>query len=259
MGIDYALFDRLVDLSTRFRPEGRVLMLGRQGFDMPQKPRAQARYRRSLATHGVTGDVDALVQEDGFAETLFRKLGLGDAEAMDFSDYEGATIVHDLNTLPDESLEGEFDLILDGGTLEHVFHLPNAFEGIFRMLKPGGRFVSMSCYNGWPTHGMYQFTAELFWSYWVRSCNCRLIDCRAIQAQPKHVDDGQVILSDAARRGGRLRGILNKIGRGRVFLYCEVEKTRESHLPAFTLQSDYETSWHGHDNAGVTRLDETGS
>ena len=30
MGVDFALFERLVDLSTRFQPKGRTLMLGRQ-------------------------------------------------------------------------------------------------------------------------------------------------------------------------------------------------------------------------------------
>lgn len=29
MGIDYAVFERVVELSTRFKPKGRAVMLGR--------------------------------------------------------------------------------------------------------------------------------------------------------------------------------------------------------------------------------------
>ena len=80
MGIDYVLFDRLVDLSTRFRPEGRTLMLGRQGFSI------QSRYRKlyndTLERHGIEASRFDFLQEDGFAETLMRKLGFGGMEAI---------------------------------------------------------------------------------------------------------------------------------------------------------------------------------
>ncbi len=51
MGIDYVLFDRLVELSTRFKPEGRSLMLGRQKF--PIQTRHRALYEKSLTDHGI--------------------------------------------------------------------------------------------------------------------------------------------------------------------------------------------------------------
>jgi len=40
---------------------------------------------------------------------------------MDFSAYEGADLVHNLNQPVVKSLEGRFNFILDGGTTEHVF------------------------------------------------------------------------------------------------------------------------------------------
>ena len=60
---------------------------------------------------------------------------------MDFSDYEGANIIQDLNTLiKNHDIFEKYDLIIDGGTLEHVFHVPNAFENFFKLLKIGGQF-----------------------------------------------------------------------------------------------------------------------
>ncbi|MBU3000751.1 class I SAM-dependent methyltransferase [Roseovarius nubinhibens] len=251
MGVDVALFDRLVELSTRFQPRGRTLMLGRQGFTIQTRHRKA--YDESLARHGIDARRFDFLQEDGFAETLMEKLGFGQIETMDFSDYEGAAILHDLNKKPERKLWNQFDFIFDGGTVEHVFNVPMALEGLYRMLKPGGRLVSANGLNGWYGHGMYQFNPELVWTFWRRACNCNVIDCRAVPVDP---DDefGQVEFRDPAETGVRLK-LKNQIGPGRTYLYYEVEKTKESHLPDFALQSDYETRWNGHENAGATHLE----
>ena len=47
------------------------------------------------------------------------------------------------NQLPPKRLEKKFELIFDGGTIEHVFNVPNALETVFRMLKTRRwRFIS---------------------------------------------------------------------------------------------------------------------
>ncbi|MEL7259338.1 MAG: methyltransferase domain-containing protein [Pseudomonadota bacterium] len=252
MGIDCVLFDRLVELSTRFQPTGRSLMLGRQGFKIQTQFRRF--YDRSLEAHGVDGKRFDFLQDDGYSETLLEKLGFGAVETMDFSGYEGAQVIHDLNTLPPEELEDQFDFIFDGGTIEHVFNVPNALESVLRMLKVGGRFVSANGLNGWYGHGMYQFNPELVWTFWKRACNCNVIDCRAVPIEPTS-EFGQVEFPDPAKTGVRLK-LAKKIGPGRTYLYYEVEKTAESHLPKYALQSDYETKWQGYENAGATRFAE---
>lgn len=255
MGIDYASFERLAELATRFRPEGRTLMLGRQHFRIHRANRN--RYDKTLKRLGFE-DLQRfdLLQEDGFSETLFRKLGFGEIESMDFSSYEGAHVLHDLNTLPPPELQNQFNFIYDGGTIEHVFHIPNALESVYRMLKPGGRFLSINGFNGWYGHGMYQFNPELVWTFWRRACNCEVIDCRSLPFDPKD-GFGQTKMSDPAQTGVRLK-LKNRIGPGRVYLSYEIEKTEESHLPDFALQSDYETRWQGAENAGATRFEKTG-
>lgn len=250
MAIDCVLFERLVELSTRFQPKGRTLMLGRQGFKI--QTQFKLYYEHALKQHGVDAKRFDFLQDDRYCETLMSKLGLGAMETLDFSDYEGASIIHDLNQLPPKKLEKKFDLIFDGGTIEHVFNVPNALEAVFRMLKPGGRFVSANGLNGWYGHGMYQFNPELVWTFWKRACNCEVIDCRAVPIEP-NLDFGHVVFEDPALTGHRLR-LKNKIGPGRTYLYYEVEKTKASHLPDFALQSDYEATWQGHNNAGDIRL-----
>lgn len=252
MGVDFELFERLVEFSTRFRPEGRTLMLGRQSFGVNQ--RIVQKYDTVLEKNGYDLTHEDLLQDDGFCETLMRKLGFGEVESMDFSGYESAAIIHDLNRPVDASLEEKFDFIFDGGTIEHVFNVPVALDNVFRMLKVGGRFISANGFNGWPSHGIYQFTPELVWTYWTRNCECAVHDCRGIHKHPRG-GNYQIEFKDPAVTGNRLR-LRGKIPEGPMYLYYEVERLADSAINNRVLQSDYETKWHTHTNAGATRLDD---
>lgn len=257
MGVDYVLFERLCALSKRWTPNpgGRSLGLGRHTFRIEAS--YAKLYERALQTNDLERKRFIYLQEDGYYETLMRKLGFGDIESMDFSGYEGATILHDLNKPVPNELEGQFDFIFDGGTLEHVFNIPVALESVFRMLKPGGRFVSANGMNGFNGHGLYQFSPDLVWTFWRRTARCVVHDCRGITKAPTGQAEYHIKFPDAAELGHRLR-LKGRIPEGRFYLYYEIERTPEAALHAATLQSDYETKWQGHDNVGDTRLDEAG-
>ena len=97
---------------------------------------------------------------------FFALLGLK-LYAMDISDYEGAEYVHDLNNpIPDE-LNEMFDLVIDGGTMEHLFNTKQCLENIVRMTKIGGRIIHMSPSNNYSAHGLYQFSPDLFYDYYT--------------------------------------------------------------------------------------------
>src|SRR5574341_140267 len=123
---------RLLIREHRRRPlGGSILCLGHQNV--------YATYDRALkmlAEDGVTAaslpeDFDprtnipawrGTVDEDNISDEAFlRLLGAETVQAMDVSDHEGAQIIHDLNRPIPPSLRGRFDMVLDGGTLEHVF------------------------------------------------------------------------------------------------------------------------------------------
>jgi hypothetical protein len=101
-------------------------------------------------------------------ETLFRKIGFNKLHVLDYSGFEGADIIFDLNNanLP-PSLENRFDAIIDHGTLEHVFHFPNAMNNIFRMLKVGGRSIISSPSGNFLDHGFYMFQPTLYLDFFT--------------------------------------------------------------------------------------------
>ena len=82
---------------------------------------------------------------------------------MDASDYEHATVVADLNQPIPQSLHGHFNLVYDGGTIEHIFNVRQSFENLMSLPKVGGSLVIQTMANNWFGHGFYQFSPELFY------------------------------------------------------------------------------------------------
>jgi SAM-dependent methyltransferase len=100
-----------------------------------------------------------------YSEDFFSLLGAKEIFAIDVSDFEGANILHDMNQpLPDD-LISSFDLVLDGGTIEHIFNLPTALRNATRMVRPNGRFISLTQANNFCGHGFYQLSPELFYRF----------------------------------------------------------------------------------------------
>ena len=132
---------------------GRLAMLGRQNLHLDFDEYLQFLRR-------VGRPPESALPE--FAEGLLLALGATQVEAMDFSAYEGAALLHDMNQPVPPQWHQQYDVVFDGGTLEHVFNFPVAIRNCMELLKPGGRFVSATITNNWCGHGFYQFSPELF-------------------------------------------------------------------------------------------------
>jgi SAM-dependent methyltransferase len=104
-----------------------------------------------------------LITPDGYADTFLRALGAADLHAMDASAYEQADIIHDLNHPVPEAMKGRFDVVLDAGSMEHVFNFPQALKNAMEMVNVGGRLFLISPTNNQCGHGFYQMSPELFY------------------------------------------------------------------------------------------------
>ena len=100
---------------------------------------------------------------DRFAEPFFRMLGARNIDSIDYSDYESASIVHDLNQPLPPELRAQYDVVFDGGTLEHVFNFPTALKSCLEMVRVGGLFVQVSNANNFMGHGFWQISPELMY------------------------------------------------------------------------------------------------
>lgn len=242
MGIDFAFAQRLIDTRDHVCGLKRGLMLGRQQITMP--PRHIRRLAKGLTKAGVTAGPEDLVQADGFAERFLQSLGYPEMQSMDASAFEACDLVHDLNDPLPDHLAQAFDVILDGGTLEHVFNTPQALDNVFHMLADGGVFISINGMTGWAGHGFYQFSPDLVWRYWQDARACQVLECAAVPTDPNMPPRDAL---DAGKAGGRFKG---RGMEGQWYLYYVVRRVAESNPAARitnTTQGDYAARWQTHE------------
>ena len=160
MGLDINSVQFLIAAHKRGADFGDVLMIGRQDLNVyPSK------MRQVLSAEGLADNLFAPSAEDtGFAEPVFKSLGARNVSSLDASAFENAEFIHDLNVPVGADLKQRFDLVYDGGTLEHVFNYPVALQNCMEMVREGGRFFTHTCANNWCGHGFYQFSPELFYN-----------------------------------------------------------------------------------------------
>lgn len=135
---------------------GKIMTLGRQtvGFD---------RFGAEKLVASGELPVAALDGWQSNQETILGHLGFDTVHSLDVSDFEDCTHLHDLN-LPDPPAElvGQYDVVLTGGSLEHVFDVGNGIRTTLAMIKPYGLLIHMGPMNNWVDHGFYQFSPTLW-------------------------------------------------------------------------------------------------
>jgi hypothetical protein len=198
-----------------------------------------------LAAAGVAPPAARAMVSGRYAEPLFRHLGADRVDAMDASDFEGATVVHDLNQpLPGE-LEGRYTAVLDGGTLEHVFNFPVALENAMRLTAAGGHLLLIAPANNHLGHGFYQFSPELFFRALTEE-NGFAVDRVLLKTSRRRAAWWEIV--DPASAGGRAELLTSRA----TLLY--VQARRVAVRPIFASQpqqSDYAAAWREAGTVGV--------
>ena len=139
MGIDRTGIVAITRSLAHLEKRDNALTIGRQGIHLGQDPAP-------------------------FCEEMFKKeFKFKNVDSLDNSDYEGASVIHNLNKPIDPSMT-KYDFIFDGGSIEHVFNVPQALENVINLLEIGGVFCSINGNNNFSGHGMYQFSPELYLS-----------------------------------------------------------------------------------------------
>lgn len=151
MGIDTHSLQMLHHARVRFGDIGDTITLGRMTVLLG--PRAALKWTGS--THGAYGEA---LLKDRFGASL--------VDSIDNSPYEGANIVADMNHPLPSALAGRYDTVIDFGCTEHIFDVAQALRNITSLCKIGGRILHVVPSNGYCGHGFYQFSPELFFSWY---------------------------------------------------------------------------------------------
>jgi len=164
MGISLASAEFLVRCRQEGVNFGRTLTLGRQQLFVSPFHLERLLKRSGCWPHGLPPQafLDRLTVNPYYADPFLRALGADQVSALDASAYEGADIVHDLGLPIPSDLQRSFDLVIDGGLLEHVFNFPAALKNAMELVRVGGHLILMTPANNYFGHGFYQFSPELF-------------------------------------------------------------------------------------------------
>jgi SAM-dependent methyltransferase len=172
MGIDKSAASVLVSESKRIPFRGSVLQLGRQDitfdFETLQKIFKQHKHELTVPSE-ISLNIKEIYATKNFIgdKCFFSAYGFTNVLSLDFSNYESADIVFNLNESETPiNYMNSFDVIIDGGTIEHVFHIPNVMKNITNMLKVGGRIIHFSPSSNFVDHGFYMFSPTFFNDYY---------------------------------------------------------------------------------------------
>ncbi len=148
LGIDTHSLN-FIRYASRKKPLGYVATIGRQSLAIPA---LYAKYGRFC---------------EGF---LIDHFGATRVDSYDNSDYEGATHIADLNKALVPA--NQYDTVLDFGTTEHIYNIPQALENISLLCADGGQILHVSPANNFCGHGFWQYSPELFFSLYSERNGC---------------------------------------------------------------------------------------
>ena len=183
-----------------------------------------------------------LLEEDGYAEPLLKMLGAKHIDSIDYSGYEGANVLHDLNLPFDDALLNKYSLVLESGTLEHIFHFPQAIQNCMEAVAVGGSLLIITPVNNIMGHGFYQFSPELFYRVISPTYGFKINRMRIFEYDPYqhwyHVEDPKEVKQRVE--------LMNSAA-----TYLLIEARRNEIKPIFQVfpqQSDYVDTWEGNEN-----------
>ncbi len=246
MGIDYTSLKALGYAKSKGATFDRSATIGRQGLHIRKNT-----IRKALKPFSYVIPEEKLdrIATEAFAESLFTFLGAKKIDSFDFSDYEKATFIHDMNKPIEQRHKEQYDLVFDGGSLEHIFNFPVAIKNCMEMVRVGGHFLAVTMANNYNGHGFYQFSPELFFRIFSP-------------------ENGYEIETIALTSGGAWYKVIDPVQvHGRVTFrnsretYMIILAKRIAHTPIFEktpLQSDYVENWQVETDS-TNLQDKTGS
>ena len=152
MGINLHAFNFLY-YNSKIKKFGKTLTIGRQ------KITADINSLKNTIN-------DNIINKIYLDDYLLKYFGATSVDSIDINDYEESNIIYDLNYSVPIELENKYDTIIDSGSLEHIFNVKTAMKNFSVMCAEKGTILHISPSNNFCGHGFYQFSPELFHTYY---------------------------------------------------------------------------------------------
>jgi SAM-dependent methyltransferase len=174
MGFDCATIQILLTAREAGVSFDRVLTIGRQWL-YSTREEVRAVMRRHGINLSATQAREIFTAQKGYCEPFLKLLGASRIDSIDASSYEGASILHDMNRPIPDTYRDQFNVVIDGGSLEHIFDFPTALKNCMQAVALGGHFIGITPSNNLMGHGFYQFSPELFFRVFTPANGFRIV------------------------------------------------------------------------------------
>ena len=240
MGIDKASAQFLIQAALKGVNFTKTLMLGHQVMYLSpvRLEKLLDKYHFLPTSYNRSQIYEWFERPICYADPFLNLLGAQSISCIDASAYEGADIVQDMNLPIPSELHEQYNLVLEGGTLEHIFNFPNAIKSCMEMVRVGGHFISITPANNFTGHGFYQFSPELFFRIFGSNNGFKLEHVIILQHNTTHpwyeVTDPAIV--------HRRVELCNNVP---TTLIIQATKTKSTSIFAqFPQQSDYVGAWN---------------
>ena len=163
MGIATGAAELLFKLSKKIKFKGSLLQVGNQDILFSSykllKLLKKYKYRKIKLNN----------KKKIKSEFFFKLFNLNDIKSIDINKYENADIIEDLNVPIKKKYYNNFNLIYDGGSLEHVFNISEGLQNLNKMLKPNGYIMHLLPCNNYIDHGFYSISPTLLRDFYIQN------------------------------------------------------------------------------------------
>ena len=118
-----------------------------------------------LRWHSLAGQMTRVAE----TRSLFGVLGI-ECDFVDIVASRGFEIVMDLNQPAPAEMQGRYDIVYDGGTMEHCFNVGQVMRNIFGFARVGGFIVHVNPINYY-NHGFFNFNPTFYHDWYAQSGN----------------------------------------------------------------------------------------
>ena len=183
-----------------------------------------------------------LTTKGGYAEPFLEMIGCKHVDSLDYSPYEGANILHDMNLPISDGQKQKYSTVLESGSLEHIFNFPVSMSNCMEMTELNGHLLIITPVNNIMGHGFYQFSPEIFYRVLNEKNGFDIEHMFVFEYSPDEkwysVKDPKVVKQRVELMNSSATYLCVKARRVAI----------KPLLQPFPQQSDYEDAWQGREN-----------
>ena len=243
MGILYSNAELMIKAKKNGVNFDNVLTLGHLKLFLTKKEMIRLVEKYNLDIE--VSSFDNYVYSDKFLKIF---LDAKSVQSLDYSDYENCDILQDMNKNINSKYYEKFDVVIDGGTLEHVFNFPVAISNCMQMLKQGGSLFIFTMANNHMGHGFYQFSPELFFRTLNKDNGFEVVDVLLEEHKYPGAELTQKSSIYTVTDPIEVKGRVGLVSKSPVMMMVHaIRREIKPIFESYPIQSDYVSTYDCHD------------